>query len=79
MGSSSNKAEDENHINNGVESDADVVVVYLADAGRIAVAHKCKRASRSCAKRIVMKPILLVLRTKNQRIKIVQNDARNGQ
>ncbi|CAM6070538.1 unnamed protein product [Sphagnum tenellum] len=44
MGSSSNKAEDENHINNGVESDADVVVVYLADAGRIAVAHKCKRA-----------------------------------
>jgi hypothetical protein len=44
MGNSSNEAGDENHINNGVGSDADVAVVDLADAGCAALAHKHKRA-----------------------------------
>jgi hypothetical protein len=44
MESSSNEAEDEDRINDGVRSDADVRVVDLADVGSIAMAHKCKRA-----------------------------------
>jgi hypothetical protein len=44
MGSSNNEAGDEDYINDGVGSDADVVVVDLADAGRIALAHKRKCA-----------------------------------
>jgi hypothetical protein len=44
MGSSSNEAEDEDHINDGVRSDADVVVVDLADVGSTALAHKRKCA-----------------------------------
>jgi len=44
MGSSGNEVEDENDISNGVKSDADVVVVDLADAGSTALAHKRKRA-----------------------------------
>jgi hypothetical protein len=43
MGSSSSEAGD--CISDGVGSDADVVVVNLADAGRAALAHKCKHAS----------------------------------
>jgi hypothetical protein len=43
MGSSNNKAEDEDCISDDVESDVDVVVVDLADAGCIALAHKHKR------------------------------------
>jgi hypothetical protein len=45
MGSSSSKAEDEDRISDGVRSNADVVVVDLADASRAALAHKRKRAS----------------------------------
>lgn len=44
MGSSNSEAEDEDHISDGVESDADVVVVDLADAGRATLARKCKHA-----------------------------------
>jgi len=44
MGSSSNEIGDEDHINDGVESNADDVVVYLADVGRTALAHKRKHA-----------------------------------
>jgi hypothetical protein len=44
MGSSSNEGGDEDCISDGVGSDADVVVVDLADAGRAALAHKCKCA-----------------------------------
>jgi hypothetical protein len=44
MGSSSNEVEDENPINDDVRFDTDVAVVDLANAGRAAPAHKCKRA-----------------------------------
>ncbi len=44
MGSSSNEAGDEDRISDGVRSDADVVVVDLADASRATLAHKRKRA-----------------------------------
>ncbi len=44
MGSSSSEAGDEDCISDGVRSDADVVVVDLADVGRASFAHKCKHA-----------------------------------
>ncbi|CAM6008284.1 unnamed protein product [Sphagnum balticum] len=44
MGSSNNEAGDEDRISDGVRSDADVVLVNLADAGSTALAHKRKRA-----------------------------------
>jgi hypothetical protein len=44
MGSSSSEVGDEDHISDGVRSDAGVVVVDLADAGSIALVHKRKCA-----------------------------------
>jgi hypothetical protein len=44
MGSSSSKVGDEDHIGDGVGSNANVVVVDLADAGRATLTHKRKRA-----------------------------------
>jgi hypothetical protein len=44
MGSSNIEAKNEDRISDGVKSDADVVVVNLADAGSTALAHKRKRA-----------------------------------
>jgi hypothetical protein len=44
MGNSSNEVENEDPINNDVRSDVDVVVVDLANVGRVALAHKRKRA-----------------------------------
>jgi hypothetical protein len=44
MGNSSSEAGDEDHINDGVRFDANVVVVDLADAGNTTLAHKRKCA-----------------------------------
>jgi hypothetical protein len=44
MGSSSSEAGDEDRFNDGVGSDADVVVVDLADVGHATLAHKHKLA-----------------------------------
>ncbi|CAK9253521.1 unnamed protein product [Sphagnum jensenii] len=44
MGSSSNEVGDEDHISDGVGSDADVMMVDLTDAGCAALAHKHKCA-----------------------------------
>jgi hypothetical protein len=44
MGSSSSEAGDEDYISDDVRFDADVVVVDLADVGRVALAHKHKHA-----------------------------------
>lgn len=44
MGSSNSEAGNEDRISNSVGSNADVVVVDLADAGHVALAHKHKRA-----------------------------------
>jgi hypothetical protein len=44
MGSSNNKARDEDRINDCVEFYADVVVVDLVDVGCAALTHKRKRA-----------------------------------
>jgi putative aminopeptidase FrvX len=44
MGSSSSEAGDEDRISDGVGSDANAVVVDLADVSRATLAHKCKRA-----------------------------------
>ncbi len=44
MGSFNIEAGNEDRISDGVRSDADVVVVDLADAGSTALAHKRKRA-----------------------------------
>jgi hypothetical protein len=45
MGSSSSEAGDEDRNSDSVGSDADVVVVDLADAGRATLAHKGKRGA----------------------------------
>jgi hypothetical protein len=44
MGSSNNEARDEDRISDDVKSNANVVVVNLADVGHTALAHKRKRA-----------------------------------
>jgi hypothetical protein len=44
MGSSNSEAKDEDHISDDVRSNADIVVVDLADVGRATLAHKHKCA-----------------------------------